>query len=229
MTRTIAILGACASLLALSTPALAAEGEGIGGFYAGVHGGYASGSVDWAGTANPLPVPPLTTANTADHSTDGFLLGGTIGGRFQTGYMVIGLEAEASWVNGDDTTPSTAFAGLANTSEINWMGTITGQFGVQTGRVHAYLEAGFAFTGEEYSVTDTNGVAPDQSDSISDTRTGPVFGAGFEYLLDGGVSVRGEWNYLNFGANEYQFAGDSWSIDPTRHVFRLGVMFRFGG
>lgn len=229
MGRTIAMLAAGAAFFALAAPATAAEGEGIGGFYIGAHGGYTTGSIDWTGTANPIPVPPLTSANTADHNTDGFLLGGTVGGRFQTGYMVIGLEAEASWANGDDTTPSTAFAGLSNSSELNWMGTITGQFGIQTGRVHAYLEAGYAFTGEVYRVTDTNGVAPDQTGRISDTRTGPVFGVGFEYLLDGGMSVRGEWNYLNFGNNDYDFGGDRWAIDATRQVFRLGVMYRFGG
>lgn len=227
--RFIAALAATTAFLALPTAASAAEGEGIGGFYIGVHGGYAGGSTDWAGTANPLPTPPLVAANTADHSTNGFLAGGTVGGRWQTGYIVLGVEGELSWANLNDSSPSTAFAGLTNRTDVDWIGSVTGNFGIQTGRVHAYLEGGVAFSGDEYSVVDTNGVAPDQTDSVSDTRNGFLIGVGFEYLLDGGWSGRVEYNYMNFGANEYALGNDTWSIDPTRHVVKLGIMYRFGG
>lgn len=216
-------------LAAIPTAASAAEGESISGFYIGAHGGYAVGPTKWNGTANPIPVPPLTSANTADLDTDGFLAGGTIGARYQTGYMVFGIEGELSWTDLEDSQPSTAFQGLTNRTEVDWIGSVTGQFGIHTGRVHGWLEVGLALSGDKYSVIDTNGVAPDQNDRISDTRKGVVIGAGFEYLLDGGWSVRGEYNYINYGANEYQLGGDTWRIDPTRNVFRLGVTYRFGG
>lgn len=225
----IAALAAPAALLFFSTTASAAEGEGIGGFYLGAHGGYGTGSTKWDGTANPIPTPPLTNANTADHSADGFLFGGTIGGRWQSGYVVLGVEAEGSWIDSGDTSPSTAFVGLSNSTQTDWLATVTANAGIQTGRVHGYLEVGVVFAGDQYSVADTNGVAPDQNDSISDTRNGVVFGAGLEYLLDGGFSIRGEYNYMNFGANEYALGGDTWRIDPTRSTFRLAVLYRFGG
>jgi outer membrane immunogenic protein len=223
----VAALAFPAALLAAPTAAQAAEGDGIGGFYLGVHGGYGTDSSIWAGTPNGNPAPGFSTSNIADLNADGFLLGGTVGGRWQTGYIVLGIEGEASWANLKDSAPNTAFAGRTNRTDIDWIGTVTAQFGVQTGRVHGYLEAGLGFTGSEYSVADADGVAPDLTGSVSDTRQGLVLGAGFEYLMDGGFSLRGEYNYMNFGSNEYRFGGDTWTIDQNVNVFRLAALYRF--
>ncbi|MBX3562825.1 MAG: porin family protein [Sphingomonas sp.] len=224
---TIATLAAAVTLAALPATASAAEGEDIGGFYIGVHAGLGSDSSDWAGTANPNPVPPFTSANTAGLSASGALFGGTIGGRWQSGYLVLGIEAEASFANLDDSAPNTSVAGFANSAEIDWLGTLTAQAGIHTGRVHGYLEAGIAFTGSEYRVTDSRGGPVNLTQSVSDTRNGFVFGAGLEYLLGSHWSIRGEYNYLNFGANDYRIANDSWSIDQTMHVGRVAFLYRF--
>lgn len=224
---TIAALAASAALVAIPGAAMAADGDGIGGFYIGVHAGLGSDSSDWAGTANPNPVPPFTSANTADLSASGALFGGTIGGRWQSGYVVLGIEAEASFANLDDSAPNTSVAGFTNTAEIDWLATVTAQAGIQTGRVHGYLEAGIAFTGSEYTVTDTRGGPVNLSQSVSETRNGFVFGAGLEYLLGANWSLRGEYNYLNFGANDYRIANDTWSIDQTMHIGRLAILYRF--
>ena len=223
----IAALAASAAAVALPGTALAADGPGIGGFYVGVHGGYGTDSSDWAGTPNPNPVPPFVSANTADLSAGGALFGGTIGGRWQSGYVVLGIEAEASFANLDDSAPNTSAAGFTNSVEIDWLATVTAQAGIQTGRVHGYLEAGIAFTGSEYAVADTRGGPVNLSQSVSDTRNGVVFGAGLEYLLGGNWSIRGEYNYLNFGANDYRIANDTWSIDQTMHIGRFAILYRF--
>jgi outer membrane immunogenic protein len=225
--RWFAALTASMAMTAFPGMASAAEGEGIGGFYVGVHAGLGSDSSDWAGTPNPNPVPPFTSANTADLGAGGALFGGTIGGRWQSGYVVLGIEAEASWGSLDDSAPNTSVAGFANSVEIDWLATITAQAGIQTGRVHGYLEAGMAFTGSDYTVTDSRGGPVNLTQSVSDTRNGFVFGAGLEYLLGGHWSVRGEYNYLNFGANDYAIAGDTWSIDQTMHIGRLAILYRF--
>ncbi len=223
----IASLVAATALVALPATASAAEGEGIGGFYIGAHAGLGSDSSDWAGTPNPNPVPPFVSANTADLSAGGALFGGTIGGRWQSGYVVLGIEAEASFASLDDSAPNSSAAGFANSVKIDWLGTLTAQAGIQTGRVHGYLEAGIAFTGSEYSVTDSRGGPVNLTQSVSDTRNGFVFGAGLEYLLGSHWSIRGEYNYLNFGANDYRIANDTWSIDQTMHVGRLAILYRF--
>ena len=212
-----------------ASPAMAATpgGDTMSGFYVGGHVGYARGSTDWAGPPNPLPAPGFTESNTADLDPNGFIGGLTAGGRWQSGYVVLGVEGQASFGSLEDSAASTSVAGVTNTTEIDWMGSVTAQFGIQTGKVHAYLEVGVGFTGSEYSIADTNGVAPNTSGSVSDTRSGVVFGGGFEYLLDSHWSVRGEYNYLTVGSNDYVIGGQTWAINQTTQTFTLGVNYRF--
>jgi opacity protein-like surface antigen len=106
---------------------------------------------------------------------------------------------------------------------------VTAQAGIASGGVHGYAEIGAAFARDRYSIIDSNGVAPDESDRVSDTRGGVVIGVGLELPMSGGWSARGEYNYINFGRSEYAISGDLWQIDQTMHVFRVGVLYRFGG
>ncbi len=226
------MLGAAAlAMAAMSTAAQAATpgSESLQGFYLGVHAGYGVGSKDWAGPPNPIPTPPLTSANLADHSASGLLAGGTAGARFETGGFVFGIEGELSWADLEDDSPSTAFAGFTNQTEVKWMASLTAQVGINAGGFYPYLEAGAGFVRDRYTITDANGVAPDESDSISDTRTGVVLGVGAAFGLGGGWSARGEYNYGNYGRRTYSIAGDSWTIDQTTHSFRLAFLYRFGG
>lgn len=228
-TMSLAALAMPAALLtALPAAAATPGGESQTGLYVGVHGGYATGSKDWAGPPNPNPVPPLVSANTADHSANGFVIGGTIGGRLQSGSMVLGLEAEASWTDLSDDSASTSFAGFANETEVDWTASLTAQLGINAGSIVPYIEAGVAFAHDRYSIVDGNGVAPDESDSVSNTRAGFVFGAGVDVQIGGGWAARGEYNYMRFGRKEYAIAGDVWAIDQTMHSFRFGILYRFG-
>ena len=58
-----------------------------GGGYLGLNGGYAFGSSDWT----------LNGVSTGSFQTNGFLFGGTLGGNFQIGRFVLGLEADLDW------------------------------------------------------------------------------------------------------------------------------------
>lgn len=231
--RSRPILGAAALAVTatMATQAAAATpgSDSLQGFYLGVHAGYGVGSKDWAGPPNPLPTPPLTSANLADHSANGLLAGGTVGARFETGGFVFGIEGELSWADLEDSSPSTAFAGFTNQTEVKWMASLTAQVGINAGGFYPYLEAGAGFVRDRYTIVDANGVAPDESDSVSATRTGVVLGVGAAFGLGGGWSARGEYNYGNYGRGTYTIAGDSWTIDQTTHSFRLAFLYRFGG
>ena len=229
VSKLISGLALSAAVLVLPGAAAAAEGESLSGFYVGLNAGYGTGSKDWLGPPSPIPVPPLSRDNIADHSANGLVVGGTVGGRWQTGYIVLGLEAEGAWTDFSDSSPSTAFAGFTNRTEVDWLATVTAQAGIASGGVHGYAEVGVAFARDQYSIVDSNGVAPDESDRVSDTRSGVVIGFGLELPMRGGWSARGEYNYVNFGRSNYTISGDPWQIDQTMHVFRLGVLYRFGG
>lgn len=226
----IAACAASAALLAFpSTAAAAADEETLTGFYVGFNAGYGTGSKDWLGPPNPIPVPPLSRDNTADHSANGLVIGGALGGRWQSGYVVLGVEAEGAWTDFSDSSPSTSFAGFTNRTEVDFLATVTAQAGIGAGGVHGYAEVGAAFARDRYSIIDANGAAPDESDRVSDTRTGVVIGVGLELPMQSRWSARAEYNYVNFGRNEYSISGDPWQIDQTMHVFRLGILYRFGG
>ncbi len=227
--KIIAALAAPAVLLAFPGAAAAADEESLTGFYIGLNAGYGTGSKDWLGPPNPAPLPPFSSANVADHSANGLVIGGSLGGRWQTGYVVLGVEAEGAWTDFSDSSANTSFPGFTNRTEVDWLATVTAQAGIASGGVHGYAEIGAAFARDRYSIIDSNGVAPDESDRVSDTRGGVVIGVGLELPMSGGWSARGEYNYINFGRSEYAISGDLWQIDQTMHVFRVGVLYRFGG
>jgi len=218
------------SLALAAAPAQAATpgSDSQAGVYLGVHVGYGAGSKDWQGTPNPIPVPPLTSANLADHSANGLLFGGTIGARLEAGGLVLGLEGELSWADMEDSSPSTSLGGLTNSTDIAWTGSLTAQVGINAGSLYPYVEAGIGFVRDRYSVVDANAVAPDQSGRVTDTRTGVVLGAGAEFALGGGWAARAEYNYGNFGRRDYVIGGTAWTIDQTTHSVRLGFLYRFG-
>lgn len=204
-----------------ATPAAAQSGA-----YVGIHGGYAGGSADWTGPINPLALP-VVPPNPPGHSPGGVMIGATLGGRLQSGRLLFGLEAEASWANSDDESPSTYLNGFTHRTDIDWTGSVTAQLGLQAGNAVPYVEAGIGFVGANYAIIDGNGVAPDQSDRVSATRKGLVVGGGVDVLLGGGWSARGEYNYGSFGTRDYQIGGNGWRIDQDMHSFRLGVIYRF--
>ena len=70
--------------------------------YVGINGGYAFGDSNWS-------TPGLTP--TGNFSTDGFLVGGTVGGKYQWGQFVLGIEGDNNWLNLNGTTSVTAGSG----------------------------------------------------------------------------------------------------------------------
>ncbi len=230
MRRIILAQSAALAFLA-EAPALAIHqaGERMDGFYVGVHAGYAIGNEDWVGPINPLALPAFVVPNPPRHHPGGAMAGAMLGGRLQSGRLLFGVEAEASWADLDDETPSTYLNAFTNRTEIDWTASVTAQLGIRLGNAVPYVEAGIGFVGEKHAIVDGNGAAPDESDRVSATREGFVAGGGVEVLLGGGWSARGEYNYGSFGTRDYVIAGNGWRIDQNMHSFRLGVLYRFGG
>ena len=76
------------------------------GIYLGINGGYAFGNSNWT---DPTALPP-----TGNFSTNGFLVGGTLGGNYQWGQFVLGIEGDGDWQNLNGTTFSQLWSGLRN-------------------------------------------------------------------------------------------------------------------
>jgi outer membrane immunogenic protein len=226
------------------------------GFYIGIHAGAATGTMEW--TQNLVNVPPFggffpgTTVTATSHSVNGYFGGAQVGFNYQTGWVVWGIEADASATNikgkggcGEifvvPLVPA-APAGLqwqCNT-RTDSLATVAGRVGAAVDRALFYVKGGAVWSRDKYDLAG-NGVFPTVgpiATSLSDKRWGWMAGVGVEYALPGNWSAKVEYNYLNLGSRNYAFENptdpannplyNNWDITQTLHVVKVGLNYRFG-
>lgn len=73
-------------------------------------------------------------------------------------------------------------------------------------------------------------VTTDRTQIALPTFEGIVFGGGFEHRLNKTISLWAEYRQSQFGTERVLAAGtSSLTLDPTIHIGRVGVSYRFGG
>jgi outer membrane immunogenic protein len=168
--------------------------------------------------------------------TNGFL-GGVQGGyNWQLApWAVIGVEAQFSWTDLKGTSPCVLV--LACSTEHDWITTLAGRFGVTYDRLLLYVKGGIAWSKATYSASLNLGPIS-ATTSVSDTRTGAMFGAGVEYAFWGNWSAKIEYNYIDFRDEDYNFpvslnVGPVASLDfgatihERIHLVKAGLNYRF--
>lgn len=174
------------------------------GFYLGVNGGFGSG--------NAISSTPY------DGSIGGIFGGAQIGYNYQLpSNLVIGVEADVQ-ASGLDGTISASSPRI--TQSLGWFGTVRGRLGYAFDNVMPYVTGGVAFGG----ATRTSSVS---SSSESKGVTGYAIGAGVEMGLANNWSVKGEYQYVNFGAVTYNNIPANPSVKLDAHTFRIGLNKRF--
>ncbi len=178
------------------------------GFYAGVNGGYASNTgSDLSGNLDVLwgcdeHCPPRGNyPGKVETSPDGGFGGGQIGYNWQRDRLVYGLEADIQGAGLDsDGTLTSVFGSFHSTSSLDWFGTIRGRLGLTIfDRGLIYATGGFAYGGVEDKLTGTLTGYGTEVHSSSETATGYVLGAGFEYALTPKWSLKAEYQYIDLG------------------------------
>lgn len=186
------------------------------GIYAGGHvgGGWdrndiADPGLGVVGTLVNVPVVQTVTGS-------GFLGGAQVGSNYQFGKFVIGAEADWSWshINGANTAtfgPSFLPPGLltlnrtllANT---DWVGTTTTRLGIANGTLLFYGKAGVAYDHTNYGDLWTatvggqrGGTATLFTGAGASTRIGWTVGSGVEWAVMGPLSVKLEYDFMDFG------------------------------
>ena len=152
------------------------------GFYLGAMGGYAQENSSGIGTLS------------------GGFAGGTAGYNWQTGNLVLGIEADAAWADVGATIG--LFGGLASVSDkIRDMGTVRGRVGYAFDSVLIYGTGGWAWSDNRLTATALGA-------SISDSKfhSGWTVGAGVEVMFAPKWSVKAEYLYRSFESQNY-FAG----------------------
>jgi outer membrane immunogenic protein len=152
--------------------------------------------------------------------SSGFTGGGQLGYNYQTGHVVMGLEADLNYANGSRSVASSSGAVTASSSG-NLAGSLRSRLGYAIGPWLLYGTGGLADnTGNTLSATSLDG------------RFGWVAGAGVEYMLDRNWSIRTEFLHTDFGRTTFSgvaLDGNtySWRDHTADNAIRAGVNFRF--
>jgi outer membrane immunogenic protein len=210
------------------------------GFYVGGNAGWGWGEGN--GTVIGVPpvpaVPIVAVGSERSNDRDGFLGGAQIGFNWQApgSPWVFGIEADWSWT---DASTSSAVAGIGaistTLSDTNWYATVTGRIGYAVDTWLWYVKGGVAFMDVDYQSTTTTAAGTFASNAIGDTRTGWTVGVGVEQALLNNWSWKLEYNYLDFGSEQYAFtttvAGVTGTttndLEEQAHIVKFGVNYRF--
>jgi len=179
------------------------------GIYIGVNGGYAFGTSDDSVGGGTL-------------KANGFLLGGTVGGNYQFGNFVVGIEGDGDWSNLDGTSTTTC---VGCETKSTWLATVRGRAGYAWDRVLFYGTAGGAFGNVQSG--------PISGPFNSATQAGWTAGAGVEAAFAPNWTAKVEYLYVDFsglscsGDGVITGCGTGNSVTLTENLVRAGVNYKF--
>jgi outer membrane immunogenic protein len=202
------------------------------GFYIGAHVGGVWGNKDLNRVS--LPGIPNAPEPFGSHDVSGVIGGGQIGFNWQTGRLVLGIEAQVSWTNADGEHVIQPAQDTRARTELNWFGTAAVRVGYTWDRALIYLKGGAAWIDEDYFLSQVQ--TGELLATASETRWGWMVGAGVELALSGNWSAKLEYNYMDFGNELRDFTftpalGGTFccgvNIEQHLHVVKFGINYRF--
>jgi outer membrane immunogenic protein len=225
------------------------------GFYVGIQGGAGWGTVD--PSLNTLTfcefgcttISGLGNSFSSSYGLNGWHGGGTAGFNLQSGRFVFGVEGDISGANihGAGACGLGLFVGGLGSScqtKMPWFATATGRLGFTFDRTLVYVKGGAAFATFNHEQDTAVFFGPPTTavltNSISDNRVGATAGIGIEYAFMGPWSAKLEYDYMDFGTKNLNFAAsgtllgivpvsiaNNLAVTEQVHVVRGGINFRF--
>lgn len=186
------------------------------GFYAGVFGGYASGTA-------------TTVASVTDEiDISGGIAGVAIGANYQIDSFVLGVEGDLAWSGIGGSAICALSPAFTCGGDIEWLSTVRARAGVAFDQALLYATAGVAIAGATATVTPPPPLATGE---YSDTFIGWTAGVGAEVKLTDTISARAEYAYTDLGtrtapAGTLTTTGAT-AISATLHSVKLGLNFAF--
>lgn len=194
------------------------------GFYAGVHVGAGWGTTESTLTGFsiiPAINPPVAfSLPFSQNSRSGFLGGAQAGYNWQTGWIVLGAQADIAGMDVKGTTPCLVV--LSCTSKSDWLATASGRVGaVVLDRGLIYAKGGVAWLNTTHSVNlpvfGPGGI--NQLTSKESTAWGWLIGMGTEWMITKNWTAFIEYNYIEFDKKNEAFP-----INPALTApFRVNV------
>jgi outer membrane immunogenic protein len=184
-------------------------------FYAGLHAGWG-----WSRFSAATAIETL--------STSGLLGGLQLGANLQSGNFVYGIEGDVSIANVRGNGIGT-IGGVAATSTVRhrWFATLAGRVGYAMGRTLVYGKGGAAWTQYHWNFATAAAAIGQKHD-----RFGWLVGGGAEQAWTDTISIKLEYNYMDFGRSSETFTPGALVVPATNarlyaHVAKLGVNYRF--
>ena len=176
------------------------------GIYIGGNGGYSFGTT----------TPSIGELSGPGFSTNGTVAGGTIGGNYQAGVFVFGVEGDLDWDNIKGNPAACVGCQVSST----WLATARGRVGVAWDRLLFYGTVGAAFQKVKFAVT-----APPLATPLATTvdPIGVIAGGGVEFAILPNWSVKAEYLYVSF--NNQTIGPGTFTL--IENVVRGGVNYRF--
>jgi opacity protein-like surface antigen len=206
------------------------------GFYVGGHLGGGWSDAQWSDPfASTAPLGFVNVAGFGDrtHAT-GPLGGGQIGGDWQMGRIVVGVEADADAANMHG--ENTCFSGLGGVNcqhVISALGAITGRVGFAWDRSLAYAKGGGAWTDTSYNVLGNTAALALGAGGTTLDRWGWTVGGGIEYALTNHWSALAEYDHVGISSADVPFPSvavintQQIGVRQSVNLFKLGVNYKF--
>ena len=196
------------------------------GIYLGLNGGYDFGKSNWSDAG-------LSTGN---FSTNGFLLGGTLGINYLTGSgFLFGVEGDFDWSTllGQSSTgacaglaPGLIPAGAACATKSEWFSTARGRAGYVFNRFLVFATAGAAIADIKV------GLNPPGNYEAVGPQLGWTAGGGVEYAFSDSWTAKLEYLYVDLGDVTCSSAGNCVStatatVTLKENIVRGGFNYKF--
>jgi outer membrane immunogenic protein len=210
------------------------------GFYIGGHAGAGFLQDSFQSTTTTVL---QNSGSTTDVNKTEFLGGAQAGYNYQFAPWVVGVEGSFSWSNIDGSaiaptllTPGTGVQERSRSSP-NWLAAATGRVGYAADTLLFYAKGGIAWMAARYreDLLAANG-GTISSFSVNNTRTGFVVGAGVEYGMTENLTARLEYDFYDFGSQNYTFnltaPGPTSVVQPVSiksnvQAVTVGLNYRF--
>jgi len=205
----------------------AVAGADWSGFYVGAHVGQGFAALAGVTTAMDGTIGARPAAESADMNLNNFLAGGQVGINYQfENRFVIGIEADyaKTRIRGyrellavEGRLPQQRALEAKTDYDFDWMATIRGRAGYAFERLLVYGTGGAAFLKEKESRQQyrSDSASPQipsgttttlfSTDVSEKQRAGWTIGAGGEYAVDAGWSLKTEYLYAFFGEQSFDF------------------------
>jgi len=199
------------------------------GFYAGLNVGGGFGASRNAFSIAGFQLPSFDT------SLEGAIGGAEAGYNWQTGPLVLGLEAnfEGSGLRGSRTAPCLpplcGALAASYTQKLSWFGTLRPRNGYALGSWLLYATGGAALGQLHTNATAASGSFL-ATDNRSETRNGWTLGSGVEVEFARGWTAKIEYLYVDLGSRTTTFLSSPPISNTSRlnaNVITTGVNYRF--